>query len=195
MYLSYRVYSPPLIYFFFFSFIFIIWRLITSQHCSGFGHTLTWISHGVTCIPHPDPPSHLPLHPIPLGLPSAPGPSTLLSNLPKNLVFVIVLAFVNILIHFFLLKILSVFQSIVSGNDICSWGLWSTNWFWFSTLCDIPLCYQREKVLSPGISVSGDHSISTSSWIHLKPFSLKSRNIILLLESFSCCALPLCGSL
>ena len=26
------------------------WRLITSQHCSGFCHTLTWISHGVTCI-------------------------------------------------------------------------------------------------------------------------------------------------
>ena len=38
-----------------FSFIFISWRLITSQHCSGFCHTLTWISHGVTCIPHPDP--------------------------------------------------------------------------------------------------------------------------------------------
>ena len=60
-------------FFFFFSFIFISWRLITSQHCSGFCHTLTWISHGVTCIPHPEPPSHLPLHPIPLGLPSAPG--------------------------------------------------------------------------------------------------------------------------
>ena len=59
--------------FFFFSFIFISWRLITLQYCSGFCHTLTWMSHGFTCIPHPDPPSHLPLHPIPLGLPSAPG--------------------------------------------------------------------------------------------------------------------------
>ena len=29
---------------------------------------------------HPDPPSHLPLHPIPLGLPSAPGPSTCLMH-------------------------------------------------------------------------------------------------------------------
>ena len=65
---------------FFFSFIFISWRLITSQHFSGFCHTLTGISHGVTCIPHPDPPSHLPLHPIPLGLPSAPGPSTCLMH-------------------------------------------------------------------------------------------------------------------
>ena len=57
---------------------FISWRLITLQYCSGFCHTLTWISHGFTCIPHPYPPSHLPLHPIPLGLPSAPGPSTCL---------------------------------------------------------------------------------------------------------------------
>ena len=30
--------------FFFFSFICISWRLITSQHFSGFCHTLTWIS-------------------------------------------------------------------------------------------------------------------------------------------------------
>ena len=31
---------------FFFPFIFISWRLITLQCCSGFFHTLTWISHG-----------------------------------------------------------------------------------------------------------------------------------------------------
>ena len=36
--------------FFFFSFIFISWRLITLQYCGGFCHTLTWISHGFTCI-------------------------------------------------------------------------------------------------------------------------------------------------
>ena len=29
--------------------------------------------HGFTCVPHPDPPSHLPLHPIRLGLLSAPA--------------------------------------------------------------------------------------------------------------------------
>ena len=63
---------------FFFPFIFISWRLITLQYCSGFCHTLTWISHGFTCIPHPDLPSHHPLHPISLGLPSAPGLSTCL---------------------------------------------------------------------------------------------------------------------
>ena len=42
---------------FFFPFIFVSWRLITLQYCSGFCHTLTWISHGFTCIPHPDPPA------------------------------------------------------------------------------------------------------------------------------------------
>ena len=47
-------------------------------YCSGFCHTLKWNSHGFTCVPHPDPPSHLSLHPIPLGLPSAPGPSACL---------------------------------------------------------------------------------------------------------------------
>ena len=72
--LSY-IFLKLLIYFFFIS-----WRLITLQYCSGFCHTLTWISHGFTCIPHPDPPSHLPLCPLPLGLPSAPGPSACLMH-------------------------------------------------------------------------------------------------------------------
>ena len=42
-----------------------------------FCHTLTWICHGCTCVPHPEPLSHLPPHPIPLSHPSAPAPSTL----------------------------------------------------------------------------------------------------------------------
>ena len=49
--------------------------------CSEFCHTLEWNSHGFTCVPHPDPPSHLPLHPLPLGFPSAPGPSACLMHL------------------------------------------------------------------------------------------------------------------
>ena len=44
-----------LMFFVCFPFIFISWRLITLQYCSGFCHTLTWISHGFTCIPHPNP--------------------------------------------------------------------------------------------------------------------------------------------
>ena len=63
---------------FFFHLFFISWRLITLQYCSVFCHTLTWISHGFTCVPHPDPPSYILPQPIPLGLPSAPAPSTCL---------------------------------------------------------------------------------------------------------------------
>ena len=48
--------------------------------CSEFCHTLEWNGHGFTCVPHPDPPSHLPLHPLPLGFPSAPGPSACLMH-------------------------------------------------------------------------------------------------------------------
>ena len=78
LYLYYRILCQYLLTSF--NFLFISWRLITLQYCSGFCHTLTLISHGFTCIPHPDPPSHLPPHPIPLGLPSAPAPSTCLMH-------------------------------------------------------------------------------------------------------------------
>ena len=57
--------------------IYFNWRLITLQYCDGFCHTFTWISHGCTCVPHPDPPSRLPPCPIPQGHPSAPALSTL----------------------------------------------------------------------------------------------------------------------
>ena len=67
----------PVSFFFFFLFLFFF---IIFFYCSGFCHTLKWNSHGFTCVPHPDPPSHLPLHPIPLGLPSAPGPSACLMH-------------------------------------------------------------------------------------------------------------------
>ena len=62
-----------LFFFFFYTFFFFI-------YCSGFCHTLEWNSHGFTWVPHPDPPSHLPLHPIPLGLPSVPGLSACLMH-------------------------------------------------------------------------------------------------------------------
>ena len=65
---------------FIYLFIFISLLLITLQYCSGFCHTLKWISHGFTCVPHPDPHSHLSLHPIPLGLLSVPGLSACLMH-------------------------------------------------------------------------------------------------------------------
>ena len=36
--------------FLFFVFFFLNWRLIALQYCSGFLHTLTWISHGCTNV-------------------------------------------------------------------------------------------------------------------------------------------------
>ena len=48
--------SPLFFYFYLFIYLFyflcnffISWRLIILQYCSGFCHTLTWISHGYTC--------------------------------------------------------------------------------------------------------------------------------------------------
>ena len=45
------------------------WRLITLWYCSGFCHTLTWISHGCTCVPHPE-------RPLPTPSPSNPSGSS-----------------------------------------------------------------------------------------------------------------------
>ena len=53
----------------FFQFIVISWRLITLPYCSGFCHTLTWTSHGFTCIPHRN-------HPLPPPSPSHPSGSS-----------------------------------------------------------------------------------------------------------------------
>ena len=52
---------------FFFYFTILYW----------FCHTSTWILHRCTRVPHPEHPSQLPPHPIPLGHPSAPALSTL----------------------------------------------------------------------------------------------------------------------
>ena len=53
-----RVFSTA----FFLKLINFNWRLITLHYCSGFCHILTWISHGCTCFPYPEPPSHIPPH-------------------------------------------------------------------------------------------------------------------------------------
>ena len=75
--LNKQIYIYIYMYVYIYLFIYFSWRLFTLQYCGGFCHTLTWISHGCTCVPHPDPSSHLPLHPIPQGHPSAPALSTL----------------------------------------------------------------------------------------------------------------------
>ena len=42
-----------------------------------FCHTSTWIHHRCTHVPHPEPPSYISPHTIPLDHPRAPGPSIL----------------------------------------------------------------------------------------------------------------------
>ena len=51
-----------------FSFYFYFYFTILYWFC----HTSTCIRHGCTRVPHPEPPTHLPPHTIPLGHPSAP---------------------------------------------------------------------------------------------------------------------------
>ena len=76
-----RAWQPiPVFFIFFLSFFkkfYFNWQLITLQYCGGFCHTFTWISQGCTCVPHPEPPSNLPPHPIPQDHPSAPALNTL----------------------------------------------------------------------------------------------------------------------
>ena len=66
-------------FFFFFSFIFISWRLLYNIVV---GFVIHWHESAMELHVFPIliPPSHLPLYPILLGLPSAPGPSTLLMH-------------------------------------------------------------------------------------------------------------------
>ena len=93
--------SQPLFFFnVFFLFFFISWRLITLQYCSGFCHTLKWISHGFTCVPHPDPLSHLPLHPLPPGPPRA-QVRTLVSCIQPGLVICFTLDNIHVSVLFY----------------------------------------------------------------------------------------------
>ena len=62
-----------LLFIFLINLFFIFYFTILYWFC----HISTCIHHGCTCVPHPESPSHLPLHTIPLGHPSAPAPSFL----------------------------------------------------------------------------------------------------------------------
>ena len=57
--------------YFIFKLIYFNWNLIILKYCSIFCHTLIWISHRCTCVPHSKTACYLPPHPIPQGHPSA----------------------------------------------------------------------------------------------------------------------------
>ena len=70
--LSQMFHSPlSLSFFFFFNLILFLNFTILYWFC----RISKWIRHRYTCVPHPEPPSLLPPHTIPLGRPSAPAPS------------------------------------------------------------------------------------------------------------------------
>ena len=71
--LTFTYFFFPMMVFFLISFFFFSFFLYFLLYW--FCHTSTCILHGCTCVPHPEPPSHLPPHIIPLGHPSAPAPS------------------------------------------------------------------------------------------------------------------------
>ena len=70
---GYTVFRPQNISNKFYLFILLFYFTILYWFC----HTLTWTCHGCKCVPHPEPPSHHPPHPIPQGHLSAPVLSTL----------------------------------------------------------------------------------------------------------------------
>ena len=78
--------------FFKFNFIYFNWRLNYFTILYWFCY-ISWIHHGCTRVPHPEPHSHQPPCTIPLGHPSAPAPSILYpeSNLDWRFVSYIVL--------------------------------------------------------------------------------------------------------
>ena len=67
-------------------FIYFHWRLITLQYCGVVGiaihqHESASGVNRTRLSPHPEPPTHVPPHPIPLGCPKAPALSALLHAL------------------------------------------------------------------------------------------------------------------
>ena len=80
MHVSKIYFTSPYIFFLFILFSYLVFFGGKANYFTilyWFCHTLTWICHGCTCVPHPEPPFHLPPHSIHLGHPSSPAPSTL----------------------------------------------------------------------------------------------------------------------
>ena len=65
------------LWYFILFFLIFIFTLFYFTILYWFCHTLTWIRHGYTRVPNPEPSSHLPPHIISLDHPHAPAPSVL----------------------------------------------------------------------------------------------------------------------
>ena len=98
---------PRIFFFLFFKFFYYYFFHFTILYW--FCHTSTCICHGCTHVPHPEPPSHLPPHTIPLGHPSAPVPSFLYPALNLDWRFMCVwgwgVVFLCLCFFFFLIKL------------------------------------------------------------------------------------------
>ena len=81
--------NPAMLFFFFhFHFFIINYYYFYFTILYWFCHTSTWICHGSTRVPHPEAPSHLPPHTIPVGHPSAWAPGILYPALNLDWLFV-----------------------------------------------------------------------------------------------------------
>ena len=72
IFIFFNIYNVLFLFFSYFIYFFFYFTILY-----WFCHTSTWISHGCTHVPNPEPTSHLPPHIITLGHPSAPAPSML----------------------------------------------------------------------------------------------------------------------
>jgi len=85
-YLFYFIFFSVLsanIYFFNFKLLLLFYFTILYWFC----HTSTCIHHGCTCVPHPEPPSHLPPHTIPLDHSSGGAPDSMQGTVNLEKIF------------------------------------------------------------------------------------------------------------
>ena len=140
------------------------WRIITLQYCDGFWYT-SWINHRYACVPHPEPPSHLSLYPIPLSCCQAPTLGALLPVL--NLHWSSILHTVICMFQCYSLKVShSCFSHIVQKSVLYICVSFA------ALLLDRHYCLCKfhiyALIYSIGVSLSYLlHSIIGSSFIHL----------------------------
>ena len=132
-----------------------------------FCHTLTWICHGCTHVPNPEPSSHLPPHTIPLGHPSASALSILYpaSNLDWRFVPFMIL---------YMFQCHSPKSSPTSGT---CWGLTSTFLLRISLFSKGECSRKLKCVIKPSLSncTCKKNQFWNFKRVSSQPFSQKSK--------------------